>query len=63
MEEDTKELIGGIIVIGTVILVFAFLISSANKDREQQRIENIREINECIEKTADKDWCLNKFLK
>ena len=61
MEEDTKAFIWGII--GIVILVFALLISGINKDSKQQRIKNIREINECFEKTADKDWCLNKFLR
>ena len=63
MEEDTKKVVWGMIIVGIAIIVFALLISDVNKDSERQRQKNIQEINECFEKTADKDWCLNKFLR
>lgn len=63
MEEDTKELILGIIVVGIFLLALGSLLSNSNKYNEQRHQKNIQEINECFEKTNDKNWCLNKFLK
>ena len=63
MKEDTIEKIVILFVICFVFIGFGWMITESEKDREQNLQKNIQEINECLEKTSDRDWCFNKFLK
>ena len=63
MNEDIKGMLITIVVIILVILGAIRFLTEYNKKEQEQHQKNIQEINECLEKTSDVDWCLNKFLE
>ena len=63
MEEDTKTIIAGIVIVALLFIGFALMLNWSKKNEERQRQENIQEINKCLDKTSDRDWCFDKFLR
>ena len=63
MSEETNFVIKLIIVAIVFVYFLGWIISEGDKCFERNRQKNIQEINECLDKTSDRDWCFNKFLK
>ena len=66
MNESLEKIVVFIVAIIISITFVAFMakvITYSDKSSEEYRQKNIQEINECLDKTSDRDWCFNKFLK
>ena len=65
MEHLDKNPIAGIIifllVVAVVIIIALNVFKFADKSSKEYRQEQVQQIDECIKKTNDFDWCMDKF--
>jgi len=65
MKEQNKAILGAIIFAVIIIIVIVGVIKFivyAGESSKEYRQEQIQQIDECIQKTNDYDWCMDKFF-
>lgn len=61
-EDIIAAIIGITVIISLIIYVPKFFQYLADSSKEYRQ-EQVRQIDECIKKTDDFDWCMEKFYK
>ena len=62
-ENPIAGLIVFLLVVAVVIVIAINVFKLADESSKKYHREQVQQIDECIKKTNDFDWCMDKFYK